>query len=212
MGRPRTHPHPEIGIVYGSVIVTGKPFEAQGGLSKGKPYKTWFVPVTCQLCGGHFSCMWNNLRRGLVTKCNDCKHKADAARFVSNGKELGELRRKDEYRWYDGTPYVYAIAYEERHVLKIGYGSTHPIRVMSSGKLRFKKQTGLAKVTGKLFWYGVPAAFADEAILQALFTKRYGAAFNTRTRMSEWVNYDTEEKALSLLKAAFSFSQENFPG
>jgi hypothetical protein len=123
---------------------------------------------------------------------------------------LADLRRYDEYRWYDGTPYVYAIAYEERHVLKIGYGSTHPSYVVSSGKRRFKKYTGLT--AGKLFWYGVPAVYADEAILQSLFTKRYGAAFPAGNRLSEWVNYDTKENALSLLKAAFAFAQANFPG
>jgi hypothetical protein len=211
MGRPRTHSHPSIGTRYGDVVVTGAAFSEPRGVYKGRLVIVWRIPCTCLLCDTEFSPLWNNLHRGLVAQCVHCKRKADSARFTANSKELGELRRKDEYRWYNGTPYVYAIAYEERHVLKIGYGSTHPVHVMSSGKLRFKKQTGL-DVSGRLFWYGVPAVFADEAILQALFTKRHGAAFSTRTRMSEWVNYDSEERALSLLRAAFKFSQENFPG
>lgn len=211
MGRPRTHPHPEIGTGYGDVTVVGELFEAPGGARKGKPYKTWFVPCLCGRCGGRFTCMWNNLRRGLVQQCNDCKRAQDVKRLVTDAKVLADMRRKDEYRWYDGAPYVYAVSYEELHVLKIGYGGRHPSGTCSSANQRCSRYVG-REVTGRLFWYGVPGTFADEVMLQALFAKRYGTAFAPANRLSEWVMYDTEEKALSLLRAAFKFSQENFPG
>lgn len=211
MGRPRKHPHPEIGTRYGNVTVTGALFEAQGGLAEGKPYKTWFVPCMCGLCGGHFSCMWNNLRRGLVSRCEACKREADGQRFIDNAKVFADARRKDEYRWYDGTPYVYAIAYEEARVLKIGYSRLPPATVVSRVRINFRRRS-TAEATGKLFWYGMPASLADEVMLQALFTKRYGSAFENTNRLCEWVKYDSKERAFSLLKAAFEFSQANFPG
>lgn len=200
-----------MGTRYGSLVVTGALFESLGGLRSGKSYKAWFVPYMCTLCGGHGSCMWNNLRRGFVTQCVHCKRQADGQRFVTEAKTLADARRKDEYRWYDGKPYVYAIAYEEAHVLKIGYSALSPATVVSRTGINFKRRSE-SDTTGRLFWYGVPGTLADEVILQALFSKRYGSAFESTSRLSEWVRYDSEDRAFSLLRAAFKFSQENFPG
>lgn len=146
------------------------------------------------------------LCEGLVSRCAACKHKADSARFITRGKELGELRRKDEYRWYQpGDKYVYAILYPG--TLKIGYAARTPNSVFSSSNQRYTKYSGF-HVKGTWLWQRTGATYADEAVLQGVMTRQYGAAFPPRTgvtRMSEWVCCVSEEMALTCLNSTWSF-------
>jgi hypothetical protein len=114
---------------------------------------------------------------------------------------------------------VYAIAWSD-NVLKIGFCSNDPSQAIGVANQRHKRYTG-SSAAGELIWHKVGATTADEALLQALFCKAFGVAFNPdHTRVSEWVHYPTLEIALESLDEWYelgnSISKQvnhaNFPG
>jgi hypothetical protein len=208
MGRPRQHPHPVIGTRYGDVVVTGPAFQEPRGTYKDRPVIVWRVPCTCLLCNGELCPIWSNLHRGLVTRCNSCRHAANGERLKTDAARLADLRPgiSDRYPWYTGAPYVYAVYYEEFSSLKIGFSQRKPSAVRGRADIRFRRYLSQPDAVGRWLWQQTPATLADEAVLQGVFTRLYGSAFTSKSQhINEWVNSPEESIAVDRLNATWEF-------
>lgn len=200
---------------YGHLIVIDSPFRGPGQRICRKDrvhYRNvWWIPCVCELCSAHVDVRWENLRRNLTTRCVDCKRAADTRRFAENSKTLAESRRV-KWPWYHkDDAYIYAVAYETAKILKIGYSSNYPANTVVSANDRFRKFMDYTE-KGVMVWHKTGASLEDEAIIQGICNKAYGAAFppvSTRnTRMCEWVNYVDIDETIARIDAAYHWAQQ----
>jgi hypothetical protein len=120
---------------------------------------------------------------------------------------MGQSRVK--YPWHYGKiPYIYVVSFPDPKVLKIGFGTNEPHKVLRTANQRYRRYTG-GDLGGSLVWYRLYSSTQDEAILQGLAGKAFGVAFAPEhTRVSEWVKYDDEAEALAYLSTWYDLAQD----
>lgn len=196
---------------YGHLRVTGPPFrvpDRKRHKADGTPviYSSWWVPCNCELCDNPLNVRWESLKAGTSTQCDTCRQAAAATRMAETAEFLA--MRRDKHPWHrKGDGYLYATTYGD--VLKIGYSTSRPGMNIHYSNIRFFKYTG-KEIQGQMVWHQ-PGTVADEAIIQGICNKIYGAAtfpyYHGGWRVSEWINCPDLNTVLTQVEDTYEFAQ-----